>query len=107
MSEIRRHFVAMFAPVLTMLRNSFVPSMVRLACCSKKSKKLVSRGRKRPNTTRSCNTCAVIASRERREFEARRAQPIDERRAHRDRRREHAAVRRQRIAREAQRRLAE
>src|ERR1700761_7800651 len=49
MSEIRRHFAAMFAPVVTIDRNSFVPSIVSAACCSKKSKKLVSRGKNRPN----------------------------------------------------------
>src|ERR1041385_4788231 len=65
MSEIRRHLAGMFAPVVTSDRNSFVPSIVSAACCSKKSKKLVSRGRNRPNMqppTRACNTAVTGTS---------------------------------------------
>ena len=65
MSEIRRHFAGMFAPVVTSDRNSFVPSIVSAACCSKKSKKLVSRGKNRPNMqppTQACNMAATATS---------------------------------------------
>src|SRR3954466_3310109 len=66
MSEIRRHFAAMLAPVVTSDRNSLAPSIVSAACCSKKSKKLVSRGRNRPNIaqppTQARNMCAIKPS---------------------------------------------
>ena len=64
--EIRRHFAGMLAPVVTIDRNSLEPSTVSAACCSKKSKKLVSRGKNRPNMqapARACNTAATMASR--------------------------------------------